>query len=177
MKIIPFSSLGPVPEADFMPDSALLLPGRPMFYPEEGEGWVLQPLVAVHVNRLGKGIAPKFATRYYDGVTVALRLMLPGHPSPGLMSGLDGSVVCGEWLAPDTVPAALEATVNGTPVSLTASADDIAKALEVVSRLTIMKMGDIVLLPPSCSPLPSSPRSHVTVALADGREPLSLKIV
>lgn len=78
---------------------------------------------------------------------------------------------------PDTVPAALEATVNGTPVSLTASADDIAKALEVVSRLTIMKMGDIVLLPPSCSPLPSSPRSHVTVALADGREPLSLKIV
>ena len=45
MKIIPFSSLGPVPEADFMPDSALLLPGRPMFYPEEGEGWVLQPAI------------------------------------------------------------------------------------------------------------------------------------
>lgn len=43
MKIIPFSSLGPVPEADFMPDSALLLPGRPMFYPEEGRAGCCSP--------------------------------------------------------------------------------------------------------------------------------------
>lgn len=177
MKIIPFSTLGPVPEADFMPDSALLLPGRPMFYPEEGEGWQLQPLVAVHVNRLGKGIAPKFATRYYDGITVALRLTLSGHPSPGLLSGLDSSVVCGEWMAPDTVPAIIEADINGAPVTLTASPDDIAAALEAVSRLTIMKMGDIILLPPACPPLTATPRTHVEVRLTDGRMPLNLKIV
>lgn len=177
MKIIPFSTLGPVPEADFMPDSALLLPGRPMFYPEEGEGWQLQPLVAVHVNRLGKGIASKFATRYYDGITVGLRLMLPGHPSPGLLSGLDSSVVCGEWMAPETVPDVIEADINGTAVTLAARPDDIAAALVTVSRLTIMKMGDIVLLPPACPALPATPRTQVGVRLTDGRVPLNLKIV
>lgn len=177
MKIIPFSTLGPVPEADFMPDSALLLPGRPMFYPEDGERWQLQPLVAVHVSRLGKGIAPKFATRYYDGITVGLRLTLQEHPSPGLLSGLDSSVVCGEWMAPDTVPAIIEADINGALVTLTARPADIAAALEAVSRLTIMKMGDIVLLPPACVALPANPRTHVEVRLPDGRMPLNLKIV
>ena len=61
-------------DVDFHPDSALLLPGRPMFYPDFTGDWQAQLYMAVHINRLGKSVSTKFAPRYYDGASVAVRV-------------------------------------------------------------------------------------------------------
>ncbi|MCM1522270.1 MAG: hypothetical protein NC039_06420 [Muribaculaceae bacterium] len=177
MKIIPFKSITPEAEADFMPDSALLLPGRPMFFPEEGDGWRLEPHVAVRLNRLGKGVAPKFASRYYDAMTLALRLTLPGHRSPGLLSGMDASVVCGEWMALDDFMKLRSVSIEGDAIEMSADRDEIAAAIAAVSRLTTIKMGDIVLLPALTPTFGASPHTRVEVKTADGNVLLNLKIV
>ena len=69
MKIIRVIALDPVLRLEFHPDSALVLQGRPLFMPEEGEGWQAQICLAVKISRLGKNISEKFAPRYYDAVS------------------------------------------------------------------------------------------------------------
>lgn len=178
MKIIAFESLAPVAEADFLPDSALLLPGRPMFYPESGAGWHLVPFTAVRLNRLGKGVAPKFATRYYDALAPALRLVLPGCQAPGLLSGMDASVVCGAWMEPHLFGSRLDALCGDHPLLFTAGPDAIAAAIAAVSRLTTVKMGDIILLPSPSAPIPATPRTRITLTAPSHPDPLlGLKIV
>ncbi|MCM1163756.1 MAG: hypothetical protein NC339_05855 [Muribaculaceae bacterium] len=177
MKIIVFDHILPEAEADFMPDSALLLPGRPMFFPEEGSGWVLEPHVAVRLNRLGKGVSPRFAHRYYDALTLGLRLTLPGHPAPGLLSGMDASVVCGEWLEPERFAELGELTIKDTTLRLPFSPSDIAEAIAAVSRLTTIKMGDIVLLPTVAPSIAATPRTRLQTETIDGFQLLNLKIV
>ena len=44
--------------------------------PEWGEGWVAPLHPSVRIGRLGKNIARKFASRYYDGVSLSLRVTL-----------------------------------------------------------------------------------------------------
>ncbi len=66
MKIIRFITLPPSHTLDFHPDSALLLPGRPMFYPDFGGEWVAFPMLAVRLNRLGKSVDRK--SNHSDGM-------------------------------------------------------------------------------------------------------------
>ena len=58
---------------DIIPDSAIIKDGKPFFVPDYAEGGIYYPAIAFRVNRLGKNIAPRFACRYYDAITLALR--------------------------------------------------------------------------------------------------------
>ena len=94
MKIIRLVSLSSSPDIDIHPDSALILPGRPLFMPEWGEGWVASLHPSVRIGRLGKNIARKFASRYYDGVSLSLRVTLRESAGlEGVLSGMDSSLV------------------------------------------------------------------------------------
>ena len=66
MKIIRLTGSEPLSDIDFHPDSALLLPGRPLFYPDFGGDWHACLFLAIRINRLGKSVSEKFAPRYYD---------------------------------------------------------------------------------------------------------------
>ncbi len=44
---------------------------QPWFVPDDGEKWFALICPAVKINRLGTHIAPKFARRYYDDLSVA----------------------------------------------------------------------------------------------------------
>ena len=53
------------------PDSALLRDGKPFFLPQAWGEISYEAEVVVHICRLGRHIAPRFARRYYDAATVA----------------------------------------------------------------------------------------------------------
>ena len=65
----------PVPKKPvfFMkPDTALVKGNKPFFYPDFSEDIHFECEVVVHINRVGKNIAPKFAHRYYDELAVGI---------------------------------------------------------------------------------------------------------
>lgn len=54
------------PDYFLIPDSSLLKSGKPFFIPDENDSFRAMPSLAVKICRLGKGISPKFAGRYYN---------------------------------------------------------------------------------------------------------------
>lgn len=54
------------------PDSAILKDGKPFFVPDFSNEVHYETEVVVRICRLGKNIAPRFAHRYYDAVTVGI---------------------------------------------------------------------------------------------------------
>ncbi|KAA5435081.1 fumarylacetoacetate hydrolase family protein, partial [Bacteroides cellulosilyticus] len=54
------------------PDSAILKHGKPFFIPDFSDEVHYETEVVVRICRLGKNIAPRFANRYYDAVTVGI---------------------------------------------------------------------------------------------------------
>lgn len=55
---------------NLLPDTALLMRGRPFFVPDFAWPCTVQLHGVVRIARLGKNIAPRFAYRYYDAVSV-----------------------------------------------------------------------------------------------------------
>jgi 2-keto-4-pentenoate hydratase/2-oxohepta-3-ene-1,7-dioic acid hydratase in catechol pathway len=54
------------------PDSAILKNNKPFFLPGFSEDIQYETEVVVKISRLGKGISPKFAGRYYDEITLGI---------------------------------------------------------------------------------------------------------
>lgn len=138
------------PRIEVAPDSALVLPGRPLFIPDFAPGWIGQLYPAFRISRLGKNIGVRFASRYYDAVTIVLRL-LPLQTrieleaingAMGLLCAFDNAIAIGQW---QPVDAAQWDVVCG---NLTFSVDPasflIDDTIAQISRFSTLKMGDIV---------------------------------
>lgn len=111
-------------------DSAWRPDRRPFFVPEGAGAVLLQVRPALRVSRLGKNIAERFASRYYDAA--ALCALCDGG-APFLLR--DDSVVLGPWQP-------LEALVSMVP--------GVAGADALISRLSAgvtLKTGDVIILP------------------------------
>ena len=87
-------------------DSALLKNGKPFFVPDWTDRVDYEGELVVRISRLGKGIAERFAHRYYDAVTVGVdftardiqqKARQQGLPWT-ICKGFDGSAVIGQWL-------------------------------------------------------------------------------
>lgn len=87
-------------------DSALLKDGRPFFIPDFTEQCDYETELVVRICRLGKSIAPRFAHRYYDAVTVGIdftardlqrKLRAEGKPWE-ICKGFDGAAVVGDFV-------------------------------------------------------------------------------
>ncbi len=150
MKIISVHRLDPALVIDIHPDSTVVLPGRPFFLPEDGDLRVARAHVAVRISRLGKNISRKFAPRYYDGITVGLRLTPAGEIADemkGIVSAMDSSTVFGEWQEPSEVQPEVEANVGGATCVLDGLLPEIDFAISEISKYMTLKMGDVVMLP------------------------------
>ncbi len=180
MKIIRIVSLLPKESMDFHPDSALLLPGRPLFYPDFGGEWRVATMLAVRLNRLGKNVAVKFASRYYDALSIAVRIepSVANCMADGELSGMDTSITHGDWMDPERFMAFGRVTIGETEVKIPYSAADIDRAVSRVSRHTTVKMGDILLLPLGADDVvPLVRRSRLRAAAGDGEEIMNVKVV
>ena len=90
-------------------DTALLKDSKPFFIPDHLGTITAAVHLVVRICRLGKTIAPRFATRYYDAVTLGVdftatdlqkNLQKAGQPWD-LSKSFDGSAAIGTWVSLD----------------------------------------------------------------------------
>ena len=94
------------------PDSALLKDGKPFFIPDFTKQCDYETELVIRICRLGKNIAPRFAYRYYDAVTVGIdftardlqrKFRKEGLPWE-LCKGFDSSAVVGDFVSKEELP-------------------------------------------------------------------------
>lgn len=142
------------------PDTALLKDGKPFFLPPFSERIEYETELVVRISRLGKNIAPRFAHRYYDAVTVGIdftardlqaRLRAEGSPWE-ISKGFDGSAVVGDFIPVDEAAGNLQdlhfsLRIDGKEVQSGHTADMIFPVDEMIayiSRFYTLRMGDLL---------------------------------
>ena len=142
------------------PDTALLKDGKPFFLPPFSERIEYETELVVRISRLGKNIAPRFAHRYYDAVTVGIdftardlqaRLRAEGSPWE-ISKGFDGSAVVGDFIPVDEVAGNLQdlhfsLRIDGKEVLRGHTSDMIFPVDEMIayiSRFYTLRMGDLL---------------------------------
>lgn len=141
------------PAVTLMADSAVTPDSKPLFLPDFNPEWLAEIHVSVRISRLGKNIAAKFAPRYYDAVTIALRLIPvtlreeldDARCSRGLLGIFDNAVSLGSWLPLDSVP---DGPLTVAANNFTQTINDLREAanntIEALSRYMTLKTGDII---------------------------------
>ncbi len=74
MKILGLTYHDGVRRTYMKPDSALLVNEKPFFLPMFSSEIVFRPCLVVRVNRLGRNVEERFASRYYDAWTVGMNM-------------------------------------------------------------------------------------------------------
>ena len=142
------------------PDSALLRDGKPFFLPDFSADLQYETEVVVHICRLGKCIAPRFAHRYYDAVTVGIDFTARDLQSRFRSEGLpwelskcfDGSAAIGrfiplEQLGGDVQQLDFHLDIDGCTRQHGRTADMLHRVDDIiayVSRFMTLKMGDLL---------------------------------
>lgn len=142
------------------PDSAILKDGKPFFIPDFSTEIHYEAEVVVRICRLGKHIAPRFAHRYYDAVTVGIdftardlqrRFRECGNPWE-LCKGFDNSAAIGTFLPLEQAGGDVQAldfrlTVDGREVQHGNTRDMLFRVDDIiayVSRFMTLKIGDLL---------------------------------
>lgn len=142
------------------PDSALLKDGKPFFLPDFSNEVHYETELVVRICRLGKHIAPRFAHRYYDAVTVGIdftardlqrRFCSEGKPWE-LCKAFDNSAAIGTFIplqqaGGDIDNVAFRLTIDDREVQHGCTADMLFKVDEIiayVSRFMTLKIGDLL---------------------------------
>lgn len=140
-------------------DSSLLKDRKPFFIPDELGTIEYEAEIVVRVCRLGKSISERFASRYYDAVTVGIdftaRDLLKKLRQQGLpwdmSKSFDGATVIGEWVSKDKFldvqRLRFHLDVNGETKQEGCTSDMIYKVDEIisyVSRFFTLKTGDLI---------------------------------
>lgn len=141
------------------PDSAILKDGKPFFIPEFTDRVDYETELVVRICRLGKHIAPRFAHRYYDAVTVGidftardLQSDFRGKGLPWeLCKGFDDSAVLGKFVPVESLPPIQDLhfhlDIDGQTVQRGHTADMLFKVDEIiayVSQFCTLKIGDLL---------------------------------
>lgn len=137
------STMAQAPQVEYIPDSALLSGDKPFFIPDLPGPWRFRFYPAFRINRLGKSIAARFAPRYYDAVTIAARPMTDNYPL-SLIAGIDGAFITGRWIPLPSSSVIIVSLGEGESAIIDRGATMIDEAIDRVSRLMTLKMGDII---------------------------------
>ena len=142
------------------PDSAILKDGKPFFVPDFSHEVHYETEVVVRICRLGKNIAPRFAHRYYDAVTVGIdftardlqrKFREAGNPWE-LCKGIDNSAAIGTFISLEQAGGDLQnldfhLDIDGCEVQRGNTADMLFKIDDIiayVSRFMTLKIGDLL---------------------------------
>ena len=142
------------------PDSAILKDGKPFFVPDFSNEVHYETEVVVRICRLGKNIAPRFAHRYYDAVTVGIdftardlqrKFREAGNPWE-LCKGFDNSAAIGTFVPLEQVGGNVQnldfhLTIDDKEVQRSHTSDMLFQVDEIiayVSRFMTLKIGDLL---------------------------------
>lgn len=141
------------------PESALLKEGKPFFIPDFATDFQYETELVVRINRLGKNIASRFASRYYEEITVGIDLTardLQNEFRAGglpweLAKGFDGSAVIGDFIPINqyediqqihfSLRLGEDVLQKGYTGDMLFSVDEI---IAYVSRFMTLKIGDLI---------------------------------
>ena len=149
----------PEPMIFLKPDSALLKKNKPFFIPDFSNNLHFEAELVLRISKLGKGIAARYAYRYYDALTVGIdftardlqhRFSQAGHPWE-LSKTFDGSAPVGTFIAaerfPDHSDISFSLEINGELRQEGNTSDLIfgfAEIIEYVSKFYTLKTGDLI---------------------------------
>ena len=172
------------------PDTAILLKGQPFFIPEFSQDVHHEVEVLVRINRIGKHIQPKFASKYYDeislGIDFTARDLQAQLKAKGLpwekAKGFDGAAVIGKWIAKQELP-----PVNKLNFALSKNNETVQESntalmlwkidelIAYISQFFTLKIGDIIFTgtPAGVGPVVIN---DVLVGELEGRELFNIKV-
>lgn len=168
-----------------MPETSLLKEGKPFFLPQFSNRIEYETELVFHISRLGKNIAPKFAYRYYDAVTVGIdftaRDIQAGARRTGnpwdISKGFDYSAPIGRFVPlPEMPPKAdnieFSMRLNGVPAQQGNSRDmifSIDRIIAYVSQFYTLKIGDIIFTGTPAGVGPVKIGDHIEGFIGDTR--------
>jgi 2-keto-4-pentenoate hydratase/2-oxohepta-3-ene-1,7-dioic acid hydratase in catechol pathway len=149
-----------VPVFFMKPDTALLRNNQPFFYPDFSVDLQYETELVLRINRVGRSIASKFASRYYSEIGLGVDFTARDLQSRQRKDGLPWEVAKAfDYSAPLSakfIPTSelgnlhnidFHLDINGTTVQTGNSADMIFKfdeIIEYVSRFISLKIGDLI---------------------------------
>lgn len=163
-----------------MADSSLLKDGKPFYVPDFAADFRAFPSLVIRTSRLGKTIAPRFASRYYDAVTAGVAIRAVDEQAALCAAGLpdaravdfDGSAIIGSFLPLDCSRSVdscrFDLCVDGRPAlswdaaQMHLSAD---RVVAEISRRFTIKMGDIIYLALTPEGIPLHPGHSLSASL------------
>ena len=153
------TSVNKEPVIFMKPDSAILKDGKPFFIPDFSNEVHYETELVVRINRLGKNISPRFASRYYDALTVGIdftardlqrKFREAGNPWE-LCKGFDSSAAIGTFVPVDRYKDIQSLNFNlmidGKEVQRGCTADMLFKVDDIiayVSKFVTLKIGDLL---------------------------------
>lgn len=162
-----------------MPETAIVRKGTPFFTPDWNEKWYFQTWLGAKINRLGKCIAPQYASRYYSEKIIALVAVAADHnPLLPSVNGFDGSILLGcipslkHNLHITAIPIK-QTGGNSSPIyeadlNSHSLIDNIESSISACSRYFTLHTGDIVLSNKTDGLLiPAYPETRINVEQCD----------
>lgn len=141
------------------PETALVAPKMPFFYPEFSKDIHFETELVVRISKLGKNIEEKFANRYYDAVSLGIDFTARDLQSQLKSKGLpwerakafDSSAPVGEFVSLDELKPIQDLRfslkVNGETRQHGHTADmlfSVDKVISFVSQYFTLKKGDLI---------------------------------
>lgn len=175
-----------------MSPSAILQGGNPYFVPDFDSKFQARPASVIRIGKLGKGIAPRFAHRYIDGVAPASMMIAHNLLDNLRKSGLpwskaisyDRSLAVGKFanLPIEEISAACVSLdiINGDDVNsfksnVTCLSCSIEEIISILSRDNALKTGDYIVIASPLSGPVIEPGPRVELRLND-EKPLKFNI-
>lgn len=140
-------------------DSSLLVNRKPFFIPDYTKQMQAYPIVVMRVCKLGKDIAPKFASRYVDAIATGYDLQAAdlleqaaegGHSWTGAIA-MDGSCPVGDMLP--IGEQTLAWTRNGETVAELKMSQLPLDAITRISQVMTIRQGDLIAVAIHPSPI------------------------
>jgi acylpyruvate hydrolase len=152
-------SIPDVPVIFLKPDSAILKNNKPFFLPDFSDNIHYEVEVVIKISKLGKGISSKFASRYFDEVTVGIDITARDLQSRQAAAGMpweiskcfDGAAPLGNFIPvssfEDMSNLNFRLEINNKVVQSSNTSDMIFgfnEIIEYVSGFFTLKTGDLI---------------------------------
>lgn len=172
-----------------MADSAVIRNNKPFFVPHFAKRFTGKAALVLHIDRLGKHIAPRYAHRYCKAIAPAVKVSAhdietaqKSEEFSALANSFDGALLLGDFTAIDD-----PSTINGTQVTierngenlgggiLTLSGIDYRSLIAQSSVFFTLKMGDMIVVELSDSNFELN-IGDTLIALCDGSKKLTIRV-
>jgi 2-keto-4-pentenoate hydratase/2-oxohepta-3-ene-1,7-dioic acid hydratase in catechol pathway len=141
------------------PESSIIKNNKPFFLPDFSSEIHYEVEVVIKISKLGKGISPKFAYRYFDEVTLGIDITARDLQSKQSKAGLpweiskcfDGAAPLGRFISVNEINDIQDVNfrleINGNKVQESNTADMIFGFNDIiayVSKFFTLKTGDLI---------------------------------